>query len=211
MNRFFSVALKFFPESYRIKIHGKEISKNATLNGKGQNLGEYSSVSLQWGSTKEDVVLDEHCELFGQIESYNHGKVTMGKWSKVGMGTKINCVNCITIGDETAIADFVTIVDHNFHPVNPDDRRYMRHTPHGSRERQPMYSANAPIVIGKNVWIGSGVRICKGVTIGDNAVIGACSIVTKDIPANCVAVGNPAKVVKENIDQTTKPIFPLKD
>ena len=161
--------------------------------------------------SKEDVVLKDHCELFGHILSYNHGKVILGKWSKVGMNTNINCVNHIEIGDDTAIADNVTIVDHNYHPVNPDDRRYMRHTPHGSRERQPMYSANAPIIIGKNVWIGNGVRICKGVTIGDNSVVGACSIVTKDIPANCVAVGNPAKIVKENIDKMTNSIFPLKD
>lgn len=54
-----------------------------------------------------------------------------------------------------------------------------------------------PVVIGKNVWIGGKCIILPGVTIGDNAVIGAGSVVTKDIPANVVAVGNPCKVVKE--------------
>ncbi|MDH6309317.1 maltose O-acetyltransferase [Dysgonomonas sp. PFB1-18] len=53
-----------------------------------------------------------------------------------------------------------------------------------------------PITIGNNVWIGAGVNIMPGVTIGDNTVIGAGSVVTKDIPANCVAVGNPAVVKK---------------
>ena len=209
--RIFDFFIKILPESVRLRIHSKELSKKATLSGIGQTFGDNSLIALRWGSTPEDIILEEHSELFGSILSYNHGKVRLGKWAKVGLGTKINCVNSIEIGDDTAIADFVTIVDHNFHPVNPDDRRYMRHTPHGARERQPMYSANAPIVIGSNVWIGERARICKGVTIGDNVIIGACSIVTKSIPANCIAVGNPARVVKENIDTNTTAVFPLED
>lgn len=51
-------------------------------------------------------------------------------------------------------------------------------------------------IIGENCWIGANVRICKGVTIGDNSVVAACSVVTKDVPANCIVAGNPAKVVK---------------
>ena len=54
-----------------------------------------------------------------------------------------------------------------------------------------------PIKVGNNVWIGGNVVVLPGVTIGDNVVIGAGSIVTKDIPSNSVAVGNPCKVIKE--------------
>ena len=70
-------------------------------------------------------------------------------------------------------------------------------------------SDNSPIIIGNNVWIGTEARICKGVTIGDNAIIAANAVVTKDVPANAIAAGNPAKIVKTDIDKTTKPIFPL--
>lgn len=54
-----------------------------------------------------------------------------------------------------------------------------------------------PITIGDKVWLGGGVIVCPGVTIGDNSVIGAGAVVTKDVPANVVAVGNPARVVRE--------------
>lgn len=55
---------------------------------------------------------------------------------------------------------------------------------------------SAPIVLGKNVWVGSNATILQGVTIGDNSVIGAGAVITKDVPADSVAVGVPAKVVK---------------
>lgn len=63
--------------------------------------------------------------------------------------------------------------------------------------RQKGYQYNAPVYIGKNCWIGAGVVILPGITIGDNVVIGAGSIVTKDLPSNVVAVGNPCKVLRE--------------
>lgn len=65
-------------------------------------------------------------------------------------------------------------------------------------ELRPLaYQYNMPIHIGKNCWLGAGVIVLPGVTIGDNTVIGAGSVVTKDIPANVVAVGNPCKVLRE--------------
>lgn len=65
------------------------------------------------------------------------------------------------------------------------------------RLRKLRYVYNLPIRLGNNVWIGSGVQIMPGVTIGDNSVIGAGSVVTKDIPANVVAVGSPCRVLRE--------------
>ena len=58
------------------------------------------------------------------------------------------------------------------------------------------YQFNVPITIGKNVWIGAGVIVLPGVNIGDNSVIGAGSVVTKDIPENVVAYGNPCRVIR---------------
>ena len=67
----------------------------------------------------------------------------------------------------------------------------------GSQQRIENYEAAYPITVGNNVWFGGGVKVLPGVTIGDNAVIGAGSVVTKDIPANSLAVGNPCRVIRE--------------
>ena len=63
--------------------------------------------------------------------------------------------------------------------------------------RREAYQYNAPVHIGENCWLGAGVIVLPGITIGDNTVIGAGSVVTKDLPANVVAVGNPCRVLRE--------------
>ena len=192
-------------ENLKLAIVSKQIKKSVTLVGKYQSFKASSRVMLTRGSKSTNVILHEHCDMFGTIISIAGGEVIMHDWSKIGPGSVITAVNKIEVGRDTAIAMGVTIIDNNTHPLNPEDRRYMRHTPHGSRERGNEYSANAPIIIGENVWIGTNARIQKGVTIGDNSIIGANSVVTKDVPANCIAVGNPARVVKTNIDQYPYP------
>ena len=89
----------------------------------------------------------------------------------------------IYVGDYTMIGPNVVLATAG-HPILP--------------ELRPMaYQYNMPIHIGKNCWLGAGVIVLPGITIGDNSVIGAGSVVTKDIPANVVAVGNPCKVLRE--------------
>lgn len=67
--------------------------------------------------------------------------------------------------------------------------------------REQGYQYNMPVHIGRNCWIGAGAIILPGVTIGDNTVVGAGSVVTKDLPANVVAVGNPCRVLREISDR----------
>ncbi|WP_129789739.1 sugar O-acetyltransferase [Promicromonospora panici] len=89
----------------------------------------------------------------------------------------------ITIGADCQIGPGVQLLTPT-HPVDP-------------RPRRDKLEAALPIVIGDNVWLGGGVIVCPGVTIGDNTVVGAGAVVTRDLPANVVAVGNPARVVRE--------------
>lgn len=89
----------------------------------------------------------------------------------------------IRIGDGVMFGPNVTVTTAG-HPVLPELRRVAA-------------QFNLPVTIGDNVWIGSGVQIMPGVTIGDDTVIGAGSVVTRDIPAGVVAVGTPCRVVRE--------------
>lgn len=202
--------LRGIKDAFREIFVRRSFKQCSTLIGTGHKFYSSAGIMLSWGSTKEDIILHNNCEVYGSLLSVNRGKIIMHESSKIGYNSSITAVNRVEIGKDTAISYYVTIIDNNNHPVNPDDRRYMRHTPHGSIERSPHMSANAPIIIGENVLVGAYSRICKGVTIGDNAIIAANSVVTHDVPANAIAAGNPAKIVKENIDQTTTPIFPLK-
>lgn len=89
----------------------------------------------------------------------------------------------IYVGDYTMFGPNVVLATAG-HPINAE-------------LRQKGYQYNAPIHIGKNCWLGSGVLVLPGITIGDNVIIGAGSVVTKDIPSNVVAVGNPCKVLRK--------------
>lgn len=119
--------------------------------------------------------------------------VDYGENIYLGRNVEINMDCCfldcapITIGDYTGIAPGVHIYTV-FHPTNPAERL----APDSTFWR----SQTAPVNIGRNVWIGGRSIILPGVTIGDNSTIGAASVVVNDIPPNCVAVGNPAKVIK---------------
>lgn len=89
----------------------------------------------------------------------------------------------IFVGDGTMFGPNCVVATAG-HPILPE-----------LRERQLQY--NIPVHIGKNCWLGAGVLVMPGITIGDNSVIGAGSVVTKDIPANVIAVGNPCRVLRE--------------
>lgn len=99
----------------------------------------------------------------------------------------------IYVGDYTMFGPNVTVATAG-HPILPE-------------LREKMYQYNFPVHIGKNCWIGAGVVIVPGITIGDNVVIGAGSVVTKDLPSNVVAVGNPCRVLREVNERDKKYYF----
>ncbi len=180
----------------------KEIVKKITTKKGGMYLfRRNSTVHLAHGSTREDIVLAENVRMLGTLHSENNGKIIMGNNTKLGLNSKVVSSDRIVIGDYTAIADNVTIVDNNSHPVNPVDRRFMRLTPSGSKFRGLKYSDSAPVIIGENCWIGEFSRVLKGVKIGNNSIVAANAVVTKDVPENCIAAGNPARIVKIDIDK----------
>ena len=115
--------------------------------------------------------------------------VTIGNHCHIGEYNQITSCNKITIGDGLLTGRFVYIGDNSHGGLSWEEASI----PPAGRPLQ----SKGEIKIGNNVWIGDKVTILSGVTIGDNAIIGAGSIVTHDIPSNSMAVGAPAKVVKQ--------------
>lgn len=132
-------------------------------------------------------------DLLGSLGEDAHVKpplyVDYGTFISVGARTFINYnltaldVAPIIIGEDCQIGPNVQLLTPT-HPVEP-------------RPRRDRLEAAKPITIGDNVWLSGGAIVLPGVTIGSNSVIGAGAVVTRDVPANSVAVGNPARVVRE--------------
>lgn len=152
-------------------LNSKEVILRDLLGGRGQNLWIVAPFYVDYGN---NIYFGNNCEV------------------------NMNCIflddNKITIGDNALIAPNVNIYTA-FHPTNAIDR-FGEPKKDGSFEFCKTQSA--PVTIGNNVWIGGSVVIMPGVEIGDNVVIGAGSVVTKDIPSNKIAYGNPCQIIKEN-------------
>lgn len=138
---------------------------------------------------------------WGSINLPKWWKIEIGEHTKYGFNYKEGDVNPITIGDYSFFAEDIKIMDNNNYTPNPLNCEIVYHSDHKSYYRRRKYSDSKPIVIGNNVWYGSNVRINKGVTIGDGAVITACTVVTKDVPARSIYDYNPEKIVKPDIDK----------
>ena len=111
----------------------------------------------------------------------HQGNIRLGNNVLVCPGCRFDSATTVTIGDNCMFAAGAYITDADWHDIY---------------NRNQVVGLTRPVTLGNNVWIGDGATVCKGVTIGENSVIGASSIVTSDIPANVIAAGNPARVIK---------------
>ncbi len=180
----------------REKIHSGEIYQPSDEAIMREQLGyldlmnEYNATSRLNGEQRTELL---H-RLFAEVgEGCYVESPYYANWGghHVHLGKGVYCNFCATfvddthiyIGDHTMLGPNVTIATAG-HPIDPK-----------LREKGLQY--NLPVHIGKNCWLGAGVIVMPGVTIGDNTVIGAGSVVTKDIPSGVVAVGNPCRVMRE--------------
>ena len=186
--------LKLFSKSCGIKnfrfygIGYAEISKNSNVKIK-----DYFHVNKPWlkcipyngririkDNSTVNVDAFRTCEdCYIQVES--NAKLTIGS-GYANVGFRLYCSEEITIGNDVAIADDVLIRDNDGHEIID-----------GNCEKSKIH-------IGNHVWIGARATILKGVTIGDGSIIAAGSIVTKDVPERAIVAGNPAKVIKTNVE-----------
>lgn len=109
------------------------------------------------------------------------GEINIGDHCLVCPGARVSAAQNITIGDSCMLASGCYVTDADWHDLY---------------NRVQIVGRTAPVVLHDNVWVGDSAIVCKGVTIGENSIVGAGAVVTKDVPANVVVAGNPAKVVK---------------
>jgi maltose O-acetyltransferase len=138
--------------------------------------------------------LGEGTMVLGRL-TFEFGKhIELGRRGLVNMDCMFLDGAKITTGDDTIIAPRVMLITATHETAF--ERRVWRNA---AGEPQGGYSLNRPIIIGSRVWIGAGAIILPGVTIGDDTMIGAGSVVTKPIPAGVVAAGNPCRVIRPNL------------
>ena len=113
--------------------------------------------------------------------TFGGGRLVIGDRAFINYGVDIAATGLVAIGSDCLIGTHVSIIDNDFHGVT-------------ERLQVP---ASKPVIIGDNVWIGNRSIILPGVTIGEGAVVGAGSVVTRDVPARTVVAGNPARVLRE--------------
>ena len=149
----------------------------------------------QYNQTSADDTEDRRSILLELLGGFGAGSVirppffcdygehlTIGERTFANVGLVALDVLPITIGDDVQIGPNVQLLTPT-HPIEPEPRR-------------AKWEAGKPIAVGDNVWLGGGVIVLPGVTIGENTVVGAGSVVSRDLPAGVVAVGNPAKVIR---------------
>jgi acetyltransferase-like isoleucine patch superfamily enzyme len=136
---------------------------------------------VNWGTlTIGERAIIQSTTVRTELVVFRGGELEIGARTWVGYGCSFSAHAQVRIGADCHIGPYTNILDNNYH-----DLRDHHKTP-----------PSRPVTIGNHVWIGTRVIILPGVTIGDGAVIGAGAVVTRDVPANSVAAGNPAHVLR---------------
>lgn len=138
------------------------------------------------------VIIRRRCTIAAQTEYFGQkiqSSVTIGDGVDLGEDCLITAANRIVIGENTLTGRMVTITDNSHGDTSPAD---LSKAPH----KRPVIS-KGEVIIGKNVWIGDKATILPDVHIGEGAVIAANAVVTKDVPAYCIAAGVPARIIRQ--------------
>jgi acetyltransferase-like isoleucine patch superfamily enzyme len=148
------------------------------------------------------ITIGQNCVISGHLLVYAHaGSIQIGDWVFIGTGTSIWSSANITIGNRVLISHNVNILDNNAHPMDAKARfaqsKAILSTGH---PRTDPGIESAPVRICDDAWISYGASILRGVTIGEGAIVGAASVVTRDVEPWTVVAGNPARVIRR-LDQ----------
>jgi acetyltransferase-like isoleucine patch superfamily enzyme len=163
-----------------VRVELARSTHNALSVGAGTRVVNGAQFSFRGGS----VALGSDCVVRRMATFQASGDVEIGAEVLVSTGVVIHCEQSVRVGAQSVLSEYTTVADS----------RHIRTAP-----GVPIYhsSTSAPVRIGTNVWVASHVVITSGVTIGDQAIVGGGSVVTKDVPDWWLAAGNPARAIRE--------------
>jgi len=180
--------------SYRL-VNRILLSRRMILDAKAV---VHSTASIRNIRKKRDVIrVGANTHLKGELLIFAHGgEISIGEYCYIGEQSHIWSSSRISIGDRVLIAHNVNIFDNQTHPLNPMERHrhYREIITCGHPAKIDL--GESPIRIGNDVWIGCLSIVLRGVTIGEGAIVGAGSVVSKDVPPFTLVAGNPARVVR---------------
>ena len=196
-----NLALTILRKALRITTRALELlelrrKKEGCLTGQDACLHVASRIENNQ-SKQGAIAIGARSHLLGQLTVMGHGgNIRIGESCFIGENSRIWSACSITIGDRVLISHNVNIHDHNSHSPSAGARHlHFNQIFSTGHPAQLDDVASAPIVIGDDVWIGFNATILKGVTIGKGAIVGAASVVTKDVEDYTVVAGNPAKPI----------------
>jgi acetyltransferase-like isoleucine patch superfamily enzyme len=177
---------------FKKTTYAKKQFKGAALGKNVCALSELRAVNPKYMEIGDDCFFGRNC----RIEAYDEyaGKrykpvIKFGKDVRIHSDCHIGAINRVEIGSQTLLGSHVMIIDHSHGKNSPEEM-------HIHPSERELYS-KGEVIIGQRCWICENAVILPGVHIGDEVVIGANSVVTKNIPSRCVAAGNPAVAVKK--------------
>ena len=168
------------------KFRSFDLSSGIGSNGVGKGCKLSGTEKMVIG---KDCFFGEGTELTAlghHFDQQLNASLTIGNHVRCVGGCRITCAGKITLGNDVLLGPDVFITDHN-HGMNPDTK--------GGYSAQPLVIKD--VVIGEGVWLGQRVCVMPGVTVGAHSIVGANSVVTYDVPPYSIAVGAPARVVKQ--------------
>jgi acetyltransferase-like isoleucine patch superfamily enzyme len=156
-----------------------------SLSARLVNLGDREKVIIRTGAIVRGILKNER-----------GGRIELGREVYIGDNVIISAAAEVIIGAHTMVAHGVQLFDNDTHPLDPAEREYHLRMILGREPQRPISIRKAPIRIGHGCWIGMNSIVLKGVSIGNNTIVGAGSVVVSDLPDGVVAVGNPARIAR---------------
>lgn len=183
------------PRQLIFQAHQRRLQRWCNLGADAQLLT--GCKLLNYRSDPSLITIGSGSRVGAELMVFGHGgRITIGSNCFVGEGTRIWSSNEVRIGNNVLISHDVNIHDTNSHSMSAARRR--QHVSDIFHSGHPAFLPDVPdsaVVIEDDAWIGFNSTVLKGVRIGRGAVVGACSVITKDVPAFTVVVGSPARVV----------------